>query len=54
MKTISIETDSLRVRNVWFNREKVYFDLQDGRIVQISTLAGSKSEVERVTSYHAE
>lgn len=33
MKTVSIETDLLRVRNVWFNREKVYFDLQDGRTV---------------------
>lgn len=33
MKTVTIETDALRVRAVWFTHDKVYFDLQDGRTV---------------------
>jgi hypothetical protein len=31
MRTISVNVEELRVRNVWFDAEKVYFDFQDGR-----------------------
>ena len=31
MRTIAIDVENLKVRSVWFNAEKVYFDFQDGR-----------------------
>ncbi len=31
MRTVAIDVENLKVRNVWFNTEKVYFDFQDGR-----------------------
>jgi hypothetical protein len=31
MRTVAIDVDNLKVRHVWFDAEKVFFDFQDGR-----------------------
>ena len=33
MRMIAIDVENLKVRSVWFNAEKVYFDFQDGRTI---------------------